>query len=574
MKKLFFLLVLNLLLLSCARVGSPIGGDKDTLAPKLLGSNIDTTRINVPQNIRQLRLDFNEYVTLKEVSKNLIISPPIKKITKILPAGLANKYVLIEWEDTLQANTTYNFNFGNAIADQNEGNTVPYFNFAFSTGDKIDDLYISGEVKDALKIKENTTKKNMVVGLYKQSDSADYRQKPYYITKVDDDGYYELNYLSPGSYTILAFVDDNENSVYDPGKENIGFQKETVVLEKSISGLNIKTYPSKKALKYNEMKEIPGGILMTFEGNPQDLKVLSINDQLKDYKVTHAPKSDSVRIWFDAKDQKVGLENNENLKFSYDADGKKDTVSLFYRYNTKNEMSISNQDGNLLEPFKDFRFVSNYIINKIEPEKWILKSDSLTTESFTARISAENPYQIWVNADFKAGKKYQLTVPKGSVSSFYESTARPYRFDFELDKVENFGSLSLNLINKPAQKFWLQLLSPDEKIMYSKFTDAAEVKFNILKPGDYFVRILVDNNGNGYWDEADFKNRIFAEDAYIFYKKINIKALWEIKEDWDLTDKRTLDTASQPSQTIPQKTAPRELGEVKGGNSILTPEKK
>ncbi|MBW8362394.1 MAG: Ig-like domain-containing protein [Kaistella sp.] len=574
MKKLFFLFVLNLLLLSCARVGSPIGGDKDTLAPKFLSSNIDTTRVNVPQNIRQLRLDFDEYVTLKDVSKNLIISPPIKKITKILPSGLANKYVLIQWEDTLQANTTYNFNFGNAIADQNEGNTVPYFNFAFSTGDKIDDLYISGEVKDAFKIKENTTKKNMVVGLYKQSDSADYRQKPYYITKVDDDGYYELNYLSPGSYTILAFVDENENSVYDPGKENIGFQKETVVLEKSISGLNIKTYPSKKALKYNEMKEIPGGILMTFEGNPQDLKVLSINDQLKDYKVTHVPKSDSARIWFDAKDQKVGLEANENLKFSYDADGKKDTVSLFYRYNTKNEMTINNQDGNLLEPFKDFRFVSNYLIDKIEPEKWILKSDSLTTETFTARISAENPYQVWVNSDFKAGKKYQLTVPKGSVSSFYESTDRSYRFDFELDKVENFGSLTLKLINKPAQKFWLQLLSPDEKIMYSKFTDAAEVKFDILKPGDYFVRILVDNNGNGYWDEADFKNRIFAEDAYTFYKKINIKALWEIKEDWDLTDKRTLDSVTQPAQTVPKTPVSKELGEIKGENSILVPQKK
>jgi hypothetical protein len=110
--------------------------------------------------------------------------------------------------------------------------------------------------------------------------------------------------------------------------------------------------------------------------------------------------------------------------------------------------------------------------------------------------------------------------------------------------------------------------------MYSKFTDAAEVKFDILKPGDYFVRILVDNNGNGYWDEADFKNRIFAEDAYIFYKKINIKALWEIKEDWDLTDKRTLDNVTKPAQTVPKTPVSKELGEIKGENSILVPQKK
>jgi hypothetical protein len=67
---------------------------------------------------------------------------------------------LIQWTDTLQANTTYNFNFGNAIADNNEGNILKYFNFAFSTGEKIDDLYISGEIKDALSLKKVQEKQN------------------------------------------------------------------------------------------------------------------------------------------------------------------------------------------------------------------------------------------------------------------------------------------------------------------------------------------------------------------------------------------------------------------------------
>ena len=144
MKHISYIFLLSLLLVSCARVGSPVGGAKDTLAPKFLSSNIDTARVNVPRDIKELRLNFDEYINLKDVSKNLIISPPIKKIKKIIPSNLANKYILIQWEDTLQANTTYSFNFGNAIADYNEGNVLPYFNYAFSTGDKIDtvgDLY-------------------------------------------------------------------------------------------------------------------------------------------------------------------------------------------------------------------------------------------------------------------------------------------------------------------------------------------------------------------------------------------------------------------------------------------------
>ncbi len=54
---------------------------------------------------------------------------------------MANKYILIQWEDTLKANTTYNFNFGNSIADNNEGNVLPYYNFVFSTGSTIDSLF-------------------------------------------------------------------------------------------------------------------------------------------------------------------------------------------------------------------------------------------------------------------------------------------------------------------------------------------------------------------------------------------------------------------------------------------------
>lgn len=586
MKRLLLLFIIGFLVQSCARVGSPVGGPKDSLAPKFLGSNIDSTRINVKRDIRELRLDFDEYITLKDVSKNLIISPPIKNIKRILPSNIANKYVLIQWTDTLTANTTYNFNFGNSIVDNNESNILRYFNFAFSTGDKLDDLYISGEVKDALAIKKQAagTENKLVVGLYQVKDTMNYKQKPYYITKVDTDGYYELNYLSPGKYKIIAFEDENGNSMYDPGKEKVGFQKEVVDVEKSISGLNLKVYPSKKALKYGEMKEIPGGILMTFEGSPKDVKVLSINDKLQDIKVTHRPKSDSINIWFDAAAQKVGQGTTENLKFSYDVDGKKDTVSVFYKQNAKNAMAISNADGGLLPPKTDFKITSNYRIDKIDPASWRLtiKGDSLTSLPFNAKISETNPYQIQVSSDFVAGKNYQLIVPSKTVTSFYDKVGAPHRFDFEADKPENYGSLTFKLENAPTSNYWIQLLDSSEKFIYQKYTKGDEVKFSILKPAEYIVRILVDNNDNKYWDESDFLNEVFAEDSYVFYKVAIIRPLWDTNENWDLKDTRTLDS---PKTSVPSKTAAPNTSEekpvkqdannreLKTENAVLTPVK-
>ena len=546
MKRFFFLILFSFLLASCARVGSPVGGAKDSIPPQITGSNIDSPRVNVPRDIRELRIDFDEYITLKDINKQLIISPPLKQITKILPSGMGNKYLLIKWTDTLQENTTYNFNFGNAIVDNNEGNALGYYNFAFSTGEKIDSLFISGELKSLINEKDKKSEEgNMVVGLYQQKDSMDYRQKPYYITKADPDGYFELNYLAPGNYRVLAFEDSNSNSVYDIGKEKVSFLKEQISLDKSISGLNINLYPSKKPVKYLEMKEVPGGVLMTFEGNPDTVKILSLNENLKDYKVTHSPKSDSAMIWFNAPAQNIGIANNENLKFSYDNGVKQDSVSLFYRYNVKNEMSIANNRGNSLAPQQDFVVTSNYFVDKIQPEKWSLVSDSIKQE-FTAEISEKNPFEIYIKSDFKEGKKYSLTIPKETVSSFYETIIKSYRFDFESDKIENYGDLMVTLENEPKQKFWIQLLTETGNIAYSKYGVEKLINFKSLKPGLYNLRILVDENENGIWDFADFANNIFAEPVFIFDKKIEVRPLWEIRETWILPTEKIEEPKETP----------------------------
>ena len=552
MKKLLVLFLFTTLFLSCARVGSPVGGAKDTIPPNFIGSNIDSSRVNVPRNIGELRIAFDEYINLKEINKQLIISPPLKKMTKILPSGISNKFLLIKWEDTLQANTTYNFNFGNAIVDNNEGNALQYYNFAFSTGEKIDDLYISGELKNLLSGTEKKSEESsLVVGLYQEKDSMDYRQKPYYITKADPDGYFELNYLSPGDYRILAFEDSNSNSVYDAGKEKVAFQKEKIRLDKSISGLNLNLYPSKKPMKYLEMVEVPGGILMNFEGNPDSVKVISLNEKILDYKVTQSPKSDSVYVWFDAKKQNVGITGSDNLKFSYDTKSRQDTVSVFYRYNTKNEMSISNARTNLLAPNQNFEISSNYFIEKIQPEKWSLVSDSIKQE-FSAKIDEGNPFNILVTSDFKAGKKYSLTVPKESVSSFYESITKSYRFDFEGDKTENYGTLSVTLENAPSKIFWLQVINENNTVVYSRYTKDKVITFSSLKPGKYRLRILVDENENGIWEGADFENGIAAEEVYLLDKSMEIRPLWEIRETWNFkVESNKAD--SEKTNIIPQK---------------------
>lgn len=540
MKQYLYLLILGLLFSACARVGSPLGGKKDTLAPNFLRANMDSSRVNISVNQKELRLYFDEYVVLKDIGKNLVISPSINQIKKIIPSNLANKYILIQWADSLKANTTYNFNFGNAIADLNEGNILPYFNYAFSTGKYLDSLYISGEISDGLRmpLKEGETvlsdKNQYIVGLYRAEDKVNYTKKPDYITKADGDGYYELNYLKEGKYRILAFNDENQNSIFDVGKESVAFLNEDIDLKKSISGMKLKLFPSKKKVRYIETISVGDGVLLVFEGHPEAVEISSETEKLKEYKSVHYPKSDSVRVWFDAVKQDIGTTQSEGLKFTFKADTLKGVASVFYKHNPKDELTLHNAIGNTLPPHSELVVTSNYPVVSFNKQKWELKEDSLTTIDFSAKIEEKNPMKIRIEAKFSPNKKYQLTIPKETVKSYYKVLTKAHQFNFEIDKEENYGSLVFNFLHQPKSRFWIQLLDEQYKVKYSQYIEASKVKFTEVVPNRYIARILVDSNGNGYWDEADFVNQIQAEPVYLFNKIIEIRQLWENVEQWNL----------------------------------------
>lgn len=573
MKRIVLLLGLFVLFLhSCARVGSPLGGTKDTLPPVFTGSNLDSTRVNVPTDLKTLRLDFDEYITLKNVQRDLTISPPIA-VKKILPSMLGNRYILIEWEEPLQDNTTYSFNFGNAIQDLNEGNVLSYFNYAFSTGEKLEETYISGEIFNAMQRRldpdEITTNdnKNYVVGLYQEKDTVNYKTKPYYMTKADPDGYFELNYVTPGKYRILAFEDENQNSVYDEGKEKVGFLEEVIDLQESISGMPLGLYPSEKSFRYVEAKESVGGFQVLFEGNPENVSIEVLENKIKEYKVTHRAYSDTATVWFNAASENIGIDKSENVKFRYTTNEKTDEASLFYRLSSPNELTLSNAVGNLIKPNRKFEVISNYELQNLETARWKLSLDSLTTVPFTAKIADDNARRIVIEADFQSGKKYSLDMGASSVQSFYATNEKAYQFNFEVDREENYGTFVLELNQAPEGKYWLQFLRNNGELEFQVESNEKVNRLEFVKPGTYQLRMLVDKDGNGRWEAASLSELKLSEPVYLFPKVIEIRPLWENREYWNWSN----GTTELPKQVVEVQEDPLN-GETQSDTSSEKPE--
>lgn len=91
---------------SCARQGTPSGGPRDETPPKLIGSNPDTLAVNVDPNIKEIEINFDEYIQIKEYSKNSVISPPFDRNPIVTPISMAEKKVKIKLQEPLQPNTT------------------------------------------------------------------------------------------------------------------------------------------------------------------------------------------------------------------------------------------------------------------------------------------------------------------------------------------------------------------------------------------------------------------------------------------------------------------------------------
>jgi hypothetical protein len=199
----FIFILLALTVIGCAKRGSISGGLKDTIAPVLKASFPKNLSVNFKG--KEINLTFDEYVKLKNLNKQLIVSPPMKYNPEVSPMT-PSKIINIKIKDTLQENTTYSFNFGQSIEDNNEGNPYNQFKYIFSTGSYIDSLKVSGTIKDALNKKEDSFVSVMLYEVNdKFTDSVVYKSVPRYITNtLDSLKTFKIENVKAGKYVLVG----------------------------------------------------------------------------------------------------------------------------------------------------------------------------------------------------------------------------------------------------------------------------------------------------------------------------------------------------------------------------------
>src|SRR5579863_492327 len=221
--------------MGCANIIPPTGGPKDTLPPVLLTATPGDFSKQVTGN--KIVFKFDEYVDAKDIRTELDMNP-LPKVEPITDGHLQT--ITVKLKDTLLPNTTYTLNFYKGIKDVNEGNVLRNFTYVFSTGNHIDSGQFAGNVVVAVTGKPDSS---LVVILHKKlEDSAVFKERPWYLTKVDTFGQFQFQHIQPGKYAIYALKDEGGSHKYLSKSQLFAFHDGTIEVTNAGGYVNLYAY--------------------------------------------------------------------------------------------------------------------------------------------------------------------------------------------------------------------------------------------------------------------------------------------------------------------------------------------
>ena len=572
---------------SCANIGNPSGGPIDKTPPIFMRSNPTPNAVNVKD--RKIEIFFDEIVTLKDPSTKIIVSPAQTEMPRMSALG---RKVTVELVDSLLPNTTYTIDFSNSIQDNNEGNAIDNFAFAFSTGSVIDSMRVSGYVLDSRTLEPM---QSVVVGLQSNlADSAFHKEKLQRVALTNDRGQFTIRNVSPGSYHIFALKDLDRDYKFGNPTEDIAF----------LDSIIVPSIGSREAADtvYNDLNEIDTIMRATRPAYfPNDILLSMFNEDRKSQYLANNLRVDSTRISLtfaaasdtlpslsivgrnDVPDQWYTLERSQtNDTLTYwirpphlvSADTlmvattylRTDTASnlswgtdtlkfTFQRQKAKKKKKNEETDSLEQIRFMELHPLANGTQEVYAPlllqtgtpiERYSreafhlqrkLQNDTIfypaEIKSIALRDSTLNRRDLMLKVDWEPGAAYTLAVDSLAMTDIYGLQTKPLKVDFNVRKMEEYGNIVFNI---PAVRdsAIVELLDGTEKIVLRAPVKSHRAELLNLLPGKYYARLFIDRNGNGKYDTGNYDMHLQPEETVYYPGAINLKKNWDVEQTWDI----------------------------------------
>lgn len=540
-----------LFLAACAQIGAPQGGPKDNDPPSLVEASppLGTVQI-LPERVE---LQFDEFVTLQNVFKEVLISPPMSGPPNLMVKG---KSVIMTFPDTLLPDKTYTVNFGNAIRDQTEGNVLSNFTYLFATGKVLDSLKIHGSVRDALTAEPD---KDMLVLLYPAGDrEIIQKERPYYFARTDPSGAFSLNHLQAGSYQLVALSDQNFNYLFDLPNEKIGFADSLITVDSTDRVYRLETFLEQSgAGQLTRVKALRYGLAEAVFSSSVDTSTVRI-EKPTGVRYRYNAGFDTLHLWVNdlQRDSLMLTQQLDTLTIQKAVALRTiapDSLRLKQKLGIASTIPIplagkGGADKTVAEaPVVPFELGRDLILTMGNPVS-VLRTDHFLLRNLSNRDTLRVPW-LWLDSlhtkirldyDFPPEQLFEIQLGSGFATDLYGSTNDSIRLRFQTRAKKDYGELVMNLQWKKDTAFVLELLDAANRVVRRQVSGATtpnspsqRLVFSYLKPGPYQLRFIVDYNSNSKWDPGDYQTGRQSEPVYRFSETINLRSDWVLEFDWE-----------------------------------------
>ncbi|MBQ9417808.1 MAG: Ig-like domain-containing protein [Bacteroidales bacterium] len=517
---------------ACAKQGYPSGGPKDTTPPVVVEAKpkVGTRHFDQPM----FTLHFDEYAVMKDADRNVIVSPPLKHKPEYVVKG---KRLQVRLTDTLLPEATYLFQFKEAIADFNEGNVLPSYEYVFATGEDMDTMMLCGRVVSAHNGKP--WKEQVAVLAYRDSlgmaDTVAAQRAPDYQTRCAADGSFAFHYIRQGDYRLVAVEDKNRNLRVERGEAAAWTASAATATDSLDSTRLVQMHisaPDVRRQRLLKSEFTTRGRAMIVSYLPMQSPTLT-GDSLE-WRLNAG--RDTLRVWFrneQCTEATLVLTDTalaDTLRLRFQPPRRKRRVK-----GTEAEEKPEGLVKAICEGSKAF-----YDDLRLAFTTPILApADSLTAEVMHVADSHLTRCTFEVDSlglgarlhlTLQAGEKYRIRLRQGL---FTDLLGHPSdSLEFTLTPCD-YGSIKLHISNLTGQQLAVELLDDKDSVrQVQPMSGSSEVLFSHLKAGEYRLRAVVDTDANGVWTTGDYFTARQPETTVDFEKSLQVRERWEIEERW------------------------------------------
>ena len=583
MKKRYFIVLFAALLIGCANRGvGPQGGPKDSIPPVPVLYEPEIGSVGFTGN--RIEVTFDEYIQLDNIASNLLMSPPQQNPPDV---KARSKKLIVQFKDSLRDSTTYTIDFGAAVCDFHEKVPLRGFSYYFSTGLEIDTLVYRGRVYDAQTLNPVP---DVLVGIHKDMSDTAFVKHPFLrIAKSDSEGYFRIGNIHPGTYRLYA-VDDISRDYRLTVGEAYAFAVEPItvtvpeplpmvpandsILTDSVTGnpSPVTANPSdsvtplllfkesqQKLYLQRTLREQQHCIRFIFSSAPDSLPQIhalrdSVHTDSVHFLTQYSSHHDTVTLWltdsFTIKQDSLIFEARYRQTDSlYRLEWVTDTLRAIWRAPKLNARALEAQEranrNRRLElksnARKGFDLYDTLRITCTTPLDSI---DRTAFHFFELEDTVRRPVAFeWMPCDsmpmslqlltaWKEGATYELKIDSGAMHDVYGVTHIAATYGLQLKTAADYSTLRV-VLNPFVSNARIQLLNNKDQVVRELPASEQGAFFQHIKPDTYYLRLYLDENGDGKWTPGSWELQRQPEPVYYYPEKIQTKSNWDFEEEWN-----------------------------------------